>query len=323
MKLLLPPSVNPIAVKYISYHNKFGSRMFTKMCWVIYLGLPWKFVHWKACFTEGRKRMSVHTWGALRVWLGVSYRHIQPFSVCGRWCFFGKSVLETKVGVCRLCHVTKGTICSLICSSVVSSIEYRTVLRASVMDVVMLDTPSDAVPGASSMPRTAVQLVMPDVSNERAALMFRVSGFVTTSPVTKRRVQGETTVSGLMEQGRDGQRPASVVKPVGSLYLALAHHRIVSWVSSFNPTHCFLKTLLSIIVPLHLHLPISFPFIFPNENFVCICDVWLAYLFSVTTCVCLLISVQRPSPHFLPPGPIRKGLSTFVISWKMSDALLN
>jgi len=98
-----------------------------------------------------------------------------------------------------------------------------------------------------------------------------------------------------MEQSRDGQRPASVVKPVGSLYLALAQHRIVSWVSSFNPTPCFLKIRLNIIVPLHLRLPNWFPFIFPKEIFFRICDVWLAYLLSVRTCVFWYHSSGPPS----------------------------
>lgn len=76
---------------------------------------------------------------------GVAWCLVSPHSSLQRLrkaVLFGKSVPETKVGVCRkrewpwrLCHVTKGTICSLVCSSVVSSVVSRTGLQASVMDV--------------------------------------------------------------------------------------------------------------------------------------------------------------------------------------------
>jgi hypothetical protein len=61
---------------------KFGAGMFTKTYWVSYLGISGKFIHYKASFTDGRKRMSVHTLlicCALLVRLGDSYRHIVPF----------------------------------------------------------------------------------------------------------------------------------------------------------------------------------------------------------------------------------------------------
>jgi len=71
-------------------------------------------------------------------------------------------------------------------------------------------------------------------------------------------------------------------------------------------------TRINIVVPLHLRLPSWSPFMFPNENFVCICDVWLAYLFPER--VSAEMSPASPPLHFLPPGPIRKGRSPLVIS---------
>ena len=165
-----------------------------------------------------------------------------------------------------------------------------------------------------------------------------VSGSVTTCPVTKRRVQGNRTTRlhrcesyvqaeqlclalgslascvcvCVMEQSRDGQRPASVVKPVGSLYLALDHHR--SWVNSFNPTPCSLRLVL-ILSSLYICVfPVDLRSYSPTKI--------LSVFSFLSQNMCLLMSVQRPALHFLPPGPIRKGRSALVISWKVSDALL-
>jgi len=79
----------------------------------------------------------------------------------------------------------------------------------------------------------------------------------------------------------------------------------------FNPTPCFRMTRINIVVPLHLRLPSWSPFMFPNENFVCICDVWLAYLFPER--VSAEMSPASPPPPLPPSRTDTKG--PFTVSY--------